>query len=346
MKPPAAEDPMSIRQPLDAHAPGELPPDSAPPPTANAIAVAETAVALSDPTGALAPPSVPNASTRPRTTPKRLAFLALRTAAFVYVAVCLFMYFYQYRLIYIPYQEITRTPAALHLDYEDLTLRTDDGLAINAWYIPHASPRGALILCHGNAGNMEHRLAIAHAFHGMDLAVLMFDYRGYGRSQGSPDEAGTYADAEAAWACATGDLGFSPDRVILYGESLGGAVAVELARRHRPAALITEASFTRLPDIGADLYPLLPVRLLARVHYDSIDKIAGVACPKLLLHSPDDELVPFAMAEKLLAAAAAPKRLVRTHGGHNDDGFTQLPEYLAEVRSFVFEVLPNLAVNP
>jgi fermentation-respiration switch protein FrsA (DUF1100 family) len=132
-----------------------------------------------------------------------------------------------------------------------------------------------------------------------------------------------YSDAEAAWELAVGELGVEPERLVIYGESLGAAVAIELARRRSAAAVVTEAAFTSLPDVGAAAYPFLPVRWLARERYASIEKVAELEPPLLLLHSPADEIVPFAHAERLAAAAAPGARVVRTQGGHNDGGFAR-----------------------
>jgi fermentation-respiration switch protein FrsA (DUF1100 family) len=260
-----------------------------------------------------------------------------------YLVICVFMYFYQYHLIYMPSGRIERTPASAGLQYEDVRLRTADGVSISAWHILRPDNQGTLILCHGNAGNMTDRISIARAFHEMGLSVLMLDYRGYGTSEGSPDEAGTYADAEAAWDYVTRELGIPPHKVIIYGESLGGAVAVELATRHEAAALIVEASFTSLCDVASTVYPFLPVRLLARARYKSIDKVGQITYPKLHIHSPDDDIVPFELGKRLFEAAAEPKQMIVTRGGHNDGGFTQREQYVREVRTFVREALSRVA---
>ncbi|MED6335782.1 MAG: alpha/beta hydrolase [Planctomycetota bacterium] len=254
--------------------------------------------------------------------------------ASLYGAVCLFAFLGQRRMVYFPGGPPQGDPADVGLAFEEQFIETTDGVRLHGWWIPAQPMIGALILSHGNGGNIAGRLHIARALHEMGLGVFLFDYRGYGSSEGTPDEEGTYLDAEAVWERVTGPLGIAPERVLLQGESLGGAVAVELARRRRAAGLILECSFTSLPEIGATAYPWLPVRALSRIRYESIDKIGALDLPILILHSPQDEIVPFAHAERMLAAAGAEAQLHPTSGGHNDGGFTRRAEDLEAVQAF------------
>ena len=257
----------------------------------------------------------------------------------LYVGICSLLFLFQERLVYFPDRSRGPDPSELGLDFEDLRLVASDGVELHGWFLPAEEPRGALLFCHGNAGNVSHRLFAARAFRDMRLSVLLFDYRGYGRSSGRPSEKGTYLDAEAAYDWLRG-RGFGPDRIALYGESLGGAVAIELARRREVACLLAESAFTSVPDIGAELYRWLPVRLLARIRYDNARKLDALAVPLLLAHSPQDEIVPFAHAERLLALARDPKELLRTEAGHNDGGFLQRAEWIERVRGFFDRHVP------
>lgn len=265
---------------------------------------------------------------------RRLLMVALLT----YLGVCVFINFVQSRLIYFPSRDYHSTPADIGLDYEDLRLTTGDGVKIAAWYVPFPQAAGTIIFCHGNAGNMADRLRTIKQLNSFGCHVLIFDYRGYGRSEGSPTEEGTYLDAQAAWDYVTSVRGEASDRVILFGRSLGGAVAIDLADRcdHTgPAALIVESTFTSLVDIGRLHYPALPVSWLLRYRYDSIEKVGGLHCPKLFFHGTDDTLVPFTNGRRLFDAAAEPKLFVETPGDHNTAGFDYAPEYAARLASFI-----------
>lgn len=266
----------------------------------------------------------------------------LTILVFVLMAWTGFKYF-EHINIYFPEKEIAFTPAAYGLPYEELTLTAKDKKRINAWLVP-ASPAAAIVLfCHGNAGNISHRLDKIRIFNSLGLGVLIFDYRGYGKSTGRPSEKGIYLDAEAAYqylasarASARAKTGTSGVMdVLFYGESLGCAVAAELALRHKPSGLILESPFTSIPDMGARLFPWLPVRLMVTNKYDSLAKIGGISCPLLVLHSPDDEIVPFEMGRRLFEAAPGPKEFVEISGSHNDGFIFAGKKYIEGIKSFV-----------
>jgi len=265
----------------------------------------------------------------------RLVIIALLT----YLGVCLFLALFQRRFVYMPSPDFDGTPADVGLEYEDLTLTTSDGLAIGAWYVPRADAKGSAIFCHGNAGNISHRLHTIDTLHNLGLNVLIFDYRGFGRSEGKPSEKGTYEDAEAAWRYLVEARGESPDRIVVVGRSLGGGVAIELAKRHEPGALVVESTFTTLPDVAKENFWFLPVRFLMIYQYDSIAKVPHIKCPKLFLHGNMDGLIPITLGRKLFEAAAEPKQFIETPGGHNEAGFTYSPEYTAEFGAFIDEAL-------
>lgn len=256
-----------------------------------------------------------------------------------YLGACVLAAMLQSRLVYFPSRDYALTPTDVGLDFEDLTLETADGVSIAAWYVPHADPKGSVIFCHGNAGNISDRLPGVKLLHSMGVNVLAFDYRGFGRSKGKPSETGTYKDAEAAWRYLVEARGESPQRVVLFGRSLGGAVAIELASRHRPAALVVESTFTSLVDIGRLHYPLLPVRLLLTYRYDSAARVPHITCPKLFMHGREDELIPIANGRALFDVAAEPKQFIETPGGHSEAGFTYSPEFTDRLAVFLDEVL-------
>ncbi|MCP4546304.1 MAG: alpha/beta hydrolase [bacterium] len=246
----------------------------------------------------------------------------------VYIAICFLVYLNQARLVYYPERELTASPAEVGLLYEDVTLITEDGLKLHAWFVPASAPRGTVLFCHGNAGNLSHRTGFVRFLHELGLSVLIFDYRGFGRSEGEPDEAGTYADALAAWRHLVVDRGIGEDRLLIFGRSMGAAVAIELATRVRPAALVIESAFTSTADMGTKVYPWLPVRWLTRIRYDSISRIARIEAPKLFVHSHEDELVPFMMGRELYGQASPPKSFLEIHGGHDDGWIVSRADYI------------------
>lgn len=232
------------------------------------------------------------------------------------------VYSCQERLLYHPRRELAATPAEVGLAFEDVHLTTGLGTTIHAWWLPRDRARFTLLFCHGNGGNVSHRLESLRLFHDLGLSVLIFDYSGYGRSQGEPGEAATAADAMAAWKWLMEERDAAPDSVVLFGRSLGGGVAAELAARLvssgvPPAGLILESTFTSVADMGACRYPWLPVRRLARFRYDSRSALRGVTLPALFLHSRDDEVVPFKLGRRLYEEYGGPKAFQELLGDHN-----------------------------
>lgn len=271
-----------------------------------------------------------------RTVLKLLLFIAL-----IYAGFCLVVWLMQARLVWFPGPPPSRTPGDAGMAYEQVTLRTRDGVELSAWWLPTDEPIGAVIVCHGNAGSIENRIPLALALQRAGLSVLLFDYRGYGNSGGSISEEGSYLDAEAAWEHVVEVRGVEPSRLVVFGESLGGGVAVELATRREIAALILDSTFTSVPALGARVYRYLPIRLLARIHYDSLAKIGSLDCPLLSLHSPQDELVPIELGRELFEAANEPKQFIETSGGHNDGGLLHSPAAQAGLAAFVTRALPR-----
>ncbi|MDD5008316.1 MAG: alpha/beta hydrolase [Syntrophorhabdaceae bacterium] len=249
---------------------------------------------------------------------KRSLFIVIIAVALAYLGLTVMIYFQQDGMIYVPEKTITHNPHNIGLVYEEVSVRTKDGLSISGWYIPAKNEKAVILFCHGNAGNISSRLDSIRIFNDLSLSVLIFDYRGYGRSEGRPSEAGTYLDAEAAWDYLVNVKKIPPGRIIVYGRSLGGAVAAEIALRRSPAALIVESGFTSVPDLGQKIYPWLPVRLISKFRYATIDKIGTIKCPKLIIHSRRDDIVPFEHGRALYEKASPPKEFLEIRGGHND----------------------------
>ncbi len=241
-----------------------------------------------------------------------------------YAAFVLLLYLTQHRMLYypeLPSREVRLTPRAIGLGFESVDLTTADDVRLHGWWIPAPPTRPAratLLFLHGNAGNVSHRLESIGIFHNLGLAQLIIDYRGYGRSEGRPSEQGTYLDAEAAWHYLTKERDIAPTSIVVFGRSLGGAIAANLASQQTPAALILESTATSMPDLAAQLYPLLPARWLTRFRYDARAALASVGCPVLIAHSRNDEIIPYAHGEQLYASAMEPKEFLELRGGHND----------------------------
>ncbi len=269
----------------------------------------------------------------------------LLIVAGLYVLVCLLMLMVQERFVFFPERRLQATPADLGLEFRDVTFQATDGVELHGWLVAARPERAVVIHCHGNAGNIGDRLETVRLYHEMGLTVLLFDYRGYGRSRGRPTEAGTYRDAMGAWRFLTRQEGVDPERIILVGRSLGGAVAIELATRVQPAALVAEATFTSAGELGARHYPLLPVRWISRIRYDSLGRIGRIRVPKLIVHSTGDEVVPFTMALKLHRAAAGPVDLLKIRGGHNDGFLLSEDRYRRGLEKFLTGVLKSTLPN-
>ncbi len=237
-----------------------------------------------------------------------------------YLLLVIYTYFNQGAMLYLPNlpgRDHHVTPADAGLEYRNVTLTTEDRLRLDAWYLATPNERGVVLFCHGNAGNISHRVGTLEILHNLGFSILIFDYRGYGHSEGKPDETGTYRDAEAAWQYLQ-QQGYRDDQIIIMGRSLGAAIAAELAERHPPGALILESTFTTLPNLAAELYPYLPVRWLSRFRYETIDRLPLINAPLLIVHSREDEIIPFIHGEQLFKIANPPKQFLELEGGHND----------------------------
>jgi len=226
---------------------------------------------------------------------------------------------FEYNQVYHPSRTLLATGAELGRPFENVFFEASDGVKLNGWLFPAYtdSTRSSLtmLICHGNGGNISHRLELCRILLDEGVNVFVYDYRGYGLSQGRPSEGGTYKDAQAALQWLR-QRGFN--HIIAYGESLGGGVAAELCLHKTLSGLVLQSTFTSIPDIGAELFPWLPVRLLASIRYETRTKLASIRVPVLIMHSRDDGLINFHHGERLFAAANEPKLFWELKGGHND----------------------------
>lgn len=257
----------------------------------------------------------------------------------IYVLLCAYLWLAQSRFVYFPRRALAAAPTDAGLEYEDITYRAGDGTKIHAWYVPAPGEQGVILFCHGNAGNISHRIDTLQIFNRLGFSTFIFDYRGYGRSEGKPSEQGTYLDVQGAWDWLVEKRGIDPRRIVIAGRSLGGAVGSRLAARETPGALIVESAFSSAPDMGAKFYPFLPVRLLSRFDYSTKDHVKNVHCPVLVIHSPDDEMCPFAHGQEIFAAAHPPKKFLKIWGSHNEGYRLSLHHYIQGLEEFLKEHL-------
>lgn len=253
----------------------------------------------------------------------------------MYVSVVGLLYIFQERLLYFPTGRLIATPESAGLPFEEVWLKTEDGVMLSGWFVPAEGSQRVLLFFHGNAGNISYRMDSMAQFHRMGLNVFIIDYRGYGQSEGRPTEAGTYLDAEAAWRYLTEQRGFLPEQIIIFGRSLGGGVAAWLAAQHPPQLLILESTFTSIPDMAARQFPFLPVRQLSRLQYNTQARLAHINVPVLIIHSPADKVIPYHHGRALFEAAGRPKTFLELRGGHNDGFLVSADTYETKIKQFI-----------
>lgn len=266
-----------------------------------------------------------------------------------YLGAALYLYAFQASYVYfpdLPSRQVVATPDDIGLAFQAVQLGTTDGERLTGWFVPAPAARGTLLYLHGNGGNIGHRLDRIEVFHRLGLNTLIIDYRGYGASSGTPSEEGTYRDALAAWNYLARQRHLAPDDIVVFGESLGGSIAAWLAARHTPAALVVYGSFTSVPDLARAMFPMFPADWLARYSYDTRAALNQVSCPVLIMHSPEDEIIPFSHGQALLGAAREPKRLVELRGGHNDAADVSRQLYARELGAFLQTLLAGRGGGP
>lgn len=246
------------------------------------------------------------------------------------------------RTIFYPMKKIEFTPSDSGMKYEDIFFLTADGKKLNGWFVPSplsdaVKPRATLLYCHGNGGNISHRIEIIKMFNQLNMNVFIFDYRGYGKSEGSPSEKGIYLDVLAAYDYLLKRGDTEKNKIVVYGESLGSAVAIELASRVNIAGIICFGGFTSAVAVANEIFPFLGVLITQK--FISIPKIKKVSVPKLIIHSRQDEIVPFRHGEELFASANAPKEFLAIRGGHNDAVFVSYNEFKTGIESFIKKYL-------
>jgi hypothetical protein len=269
----------------------------------------------------------------------------LSIAAGIFVLLSLALYLLQDKMVFLanmPGRALTASPGDMGLEYENISLATSDGESLHGWYVPAINRRGVVLFFHGNAGNISHRLDSIGIFQQLGLDTLIIDYRGYGQSTGKASEKGTYLDAQAAWSYLVDERGVPAEEIIIFGRSLGGAVGAWLGTQHIPAALIIESSFTSGVDMAQRLYPFLPAGLITRLRYPVVEYASRLDCPVLVVHSRDDEIIPFDMGQSIYAAVKQRKSFLELRGDHNNGFFISRHEYVAGLDKFIESVFGPL----
>ena len=253
------------------------------------------------------------------------------------VALNAWMYLMQPGMVFFPTRALDATPEQWGLAYEDVRFSTADGMNLHGWYLPREGARGTLLFFHGNAGNISHRGDSIRIFNRLGLNVFIIDYRGYGRSDGSPDETGLYTDARAAWDWLTQERNVPADSIVIFGRSLGGVVAVQLAAEVQAAGLIVESAFSSARDVADEIFPLLSRLVWLRFRFDARRAIADVRFPVLIMHSRHDEIIPYANGKRLFEAAQEPRRFFEMRGDHNSGFLQSQPEYGNALEQFLLQ---------
>lgn len=266
-------------------------------------------------------------------------FIASLIAALAWVGVAILVWWRQADRVFTPARQLYGTPADIGLEFRDVHFHADDGTRLHGWFVP-GGDRGVLLVLHGNTGNVSTRLQSLRSWARLGVDVFLIDYRGYGKSEGTPDEAGLYSDALGAWRWLAATGGFAPERIVVLGRSLGGPVAAWLAARVAPAAMVLEATFTSLPQLAREVFRLLPARHMCRYRFGTLEHVAASRCPVLVIHSREDELVSFEHARRLVAAADGRAELLALTGLHHTLAVAAPEAYRAGLAAFIGRHLP------
>lgn len=229
-------------------------------------------------------------------------------------------HFIERTFVFFPVKPLLQTPRYLDMEYEDVYFQTSDGVTLNAWLISPAADSPMVLWFHGNAGNIGDRVENARLLYDRGLALCMVDYRGYGKSEGSPSEKGVYLDGQAAYDYLA-SRGVAPDKLIIFGRSLGAAVAVFVASRNECAGVVLESAMTNMADMARVHYPIIPGLGSLKNKFNSIGRIASLRSPILFIHGDEDEIVPYELGQRLFEAAKAEKDFYTIRGAHHNDTY-------------------------
>jgi len=264
-----------------------------------------------------------------------ITLLIVLIIAGFYIFIAILLTIFQSKMIFYPEKEISATPDEIGLKYEDIYFTTTDGVRLNGWFVIAEQSKGIILFCHGNAGNISHRLESIKLFINLGYSVFIFDYRGFGLSSGRITEQGSYLDAIAAYNYIVNNKDVESENIVIFGRSLGGAIASYLAKEKTPKVLIIESTFTSILDFAQKTYPLFPVKMLLRFEYNTKEYIQEVKCPILIIHSVEDEMMPFNHAEQLYNVANDPKEILKLSGSHNEGFIYSKNHYITGLNNFL-----------
>jgi uncharacterized protein len=254
-----------------------------------------------------------------------------------YLAFVGLLYMMQGSMIFLPDRNVANDPGSVGIEWENAWFETEDGKRLQGWYIPGEESRYVLLFSHGNAGNISHRLGFIEMLYNRGISTFIYDYRGYGNSDGRPTEKGLHKDIEGAWNYLIDELGYSQGQIVLFARSLGGPFSAKLASNKNPGGLILESTFTSAKDVASDIYPFIPSSIV-RFRLDTESYLKNVSVPVLIMHSRDDEIIPFHHSRSLYEAAREPKYFSELRGGHNDNFIASGEFYFDEIKSFLSEL--------
>ncbi|MFC1534070.1 alpha/beta hydrolase [Thermodesulfobacteriota bacterium] len=238
--------------------------------------------------------------------------------------------------IFFPQSSYDFTPEGLHLDYKDVHFNSVDGVKLHGWFFPLNREYPVVLFCHGNAGNISHRLDNIRLILERKIQVFIFDYRGYGKSAGSPSEKGIYMDGQAAYDYLVNKEHIAPENIVLFGRSLGAAVAIDMALQNDVRSVIIESGFVSTKDMAKSMFLFNIISFILPPNYNNLEKIAHIRVPKLIIHGEDDEIVPFRMGKSLFHASKEPKYFFPLKGaGHNDTYIVGGEKYFQIITSFI-----------
>jgi hypothetical protein len=246
------------------------------------------------------------------------------------------------QLIYHPmtYPQGYWEPQSLGVSAEDIEFVAEDGVKLHGWYVQSPDAKATLLWFHGNAGNITHRLENIKLLESLKLNIFIFDYRGYGKSDGEPAEKGLYLDSQAAYNYLINEKNIAPEKLVLFGRSLGGVFAVDVAANNPAAGLILESVFTTAKDMAKAMFPVLPIGWAIRSKLDNVSRVPNLEIPKLILHGDRDEVVPYKLGRQVFSAAAEPKEFYAIKGaGHNDTIFAGGASYFSTLDKFISKVV-------